>query len=241
MKIRCPKHDDQTPSLQVYNNGAFCFAGCGLIPLSDLGLKPGEVTQEEKYVEDLDQVFLKINNLPLGDFRGFKLPHDPQGYYIVWPNHTYYKRRNFSGKPKYKGPAGLSPPIFWVRQGTADTLLVVEGEFDALSAALALPELDVMSPGSTSNFNRKLLTELKPYANIILIADSDPAGIEAVIGLGALIHAELPGATFKRVLKASGGADLNELHTSIGIDAVRQEVIKLCEGLHGEDSRSGAW
>ncbi len=223
--------------MRVYSNGAFCFAGCGLIPLSDLGLTPWDVDQEERFVEDLDQSFLRINNLPLKDFRGFKLPYDQQGYYVVWPNQNYYKRRNFSGKPKYKGPVGLSPPPFWVRQGTSSTLLVVEGEFDALSAALALPELDVMSPGSTSNFNRKLLTEIKPYANIILIADSDPAGIEAVISLGALIHAELPGATFKRVLKASGGADLNELHTSIGIKAVREEVIRLCEGLHREDSQ----
>lgn len=31
--VRCPYHDDSTPSLALYGDHAYCFGGCGLVPL----------------------------------------------------------------------------------------------------------------------------------------------------------------------------------------------------------------
>ncbi|MCX2726027.1 toprim domain-containing protein [Thermomicrobium sp. 4228-Ro] len=31
--VRCPYHEDSTPSLALYRDHAFCFGGCGLVPL----------------------------------------------------------------------------------------------------------------------------------------------------------------------------------------------------------------
>jgi hypothetical protein len=31
--VQCPFHDDSTPSLALYHDHAFCFGGCGLVPL----------------------------------------------------------------------------------------------------------------------------------------------------------------------------------------------------------------
>ena len=225
--LRCPRHDDRVPSMKVYSNGAFCFSGCGFIPLQDLGLKPGDFTQEEVYVEDVEETLSKVDNLPKKPYRGFSLPCDAYGAWLVWPDRSYYKYRRFTGLPKYRGPAGVTQPPLWVRQGTSETLLVVEGELDALSAALAMEELDVMSPGSSTNFNRKLLPSLNRYGNIIIIADDDGAGLDAVINLGALIHGEMPGVPYKRILKASGGKDFNEILVQSGREALRQEILRL--------------
>ena len=34
--VRCPFHDDSTPSLALYHDHAFCFGGCGLFSLEEL-------------------------------------------------------------------------------------------------------------------------------------------------------------------------------------------------------------
>lgn len=228
MNIRCPKHEDSTPSLTIYANGGWCHGGCGLIALDKLGIKPEDVKQEERYVEDIEQSIQRIKTLPTRGYRGFCLYADSGGVYVLWPNMVYYKYRRFSGNPKYIGPAGHSPPPFWVRQETSDTLLIVEGEFEAMSVALAMPEFDVMSPGSASNFGSKsLLTHLKPYAKLILMVDNDKAGIEAAINLGALVYNGLPGVPLKKIFKSNGDTDLNDLLVQFGKERLREEIIRM--------------
>lgn len=225
--LHCPRHNDRTPSVTVYSNGAWCHAGCKFIPLSELGLKPEDVQTEERYVENVEATLAMVDLLPREPYRGFVLPTDGISSYIVWEDRSYYKRRMYSGTPKYTGPCGVQQPAFWARRGTSSTLLVCEGEFDSLSAALALEEVDILSPGSSSNFNKKLLPSLKPYSNIYIIADDDPAGIEAVIGLGALIMNELHGVPFKRILKSSGEKDFNDILIEQGREALRAHILGL--------------
>lgn len=184
--ILCPYHKEDTPSLALYPDGFRCF-GCGKFgQLSELGLK--DLPQlEEVDPEDVAEKMVYISALPFFIIRGLSLPRDGDGFYIVWPDHSYYKRRNWEGKPKYTGPAGHKQPLLWVANPPhAKTCLIVEGELNALSFGQVCEGAAIVSPGSASNFKSQvkyLLPAMINYDRVIIVADQDSAGAIACIEL----------------------------------------------------------
>lgn len=192
----CPKHKEATPSCVVYGDGYFCF-GCGARgPVTEIGLEPGE-RLEYTYVEDIAASIAYIEGLPRKLIRGFMLPYNDKGYFLVYPDRSYYKLRLCGGadlKSKYRGPAGHKKPKFVAHTtGKYDQITLVEGEFNALSLAALEPEGDVVSPGAAGDFFSKSraqdLQEYAKYAKIDLVVDDDGAGLQAAIECSAALKA----------------------------------------------------
>lgn len=225
MRINCPRHDDKVASCYVYQNGAFCFGGCGFIPASEVKGSQSPVSpNKERYVEDLTKKLAYIGTLPVELFRGFPLPTDSFGHYIVWPDLSYYKLRvkDKDAKSKYRGPAGHKATLFWARQGTSDTLCIVEGEFEALSVAAAFPEWDVCSPGGVSQFTQKSnLTHWIKYHTIIIATDDDKPGREAAIKAQGMLLNKVP--ELYPILK-SVEKDFNDIYCEYGHKVLRETV-----------------
>lgn len=232
--IKCRWHEEDTPSLYIYPNAYHCF-GCGKHgPLSDLGLLQEDVP-EEKPKENLEYSIKYIKSLPIKLIRGLVLPYDDKGYYIVWDNGEYYKRRNWEGKPKYKNPSGHKQPPFWARREGHNVLIVVEGELNAMTVAHCLQGVDVVSPGASSQFNsKKLISYLTKYYRssiIVIIGDRDAAGAEAVINLSSSLPPELP--RLKCYLMQT---DANDLLERFGCEEVRRQLLDIL----GKDVEAGS-
>lgn len=191
-KILCPFHKEETPSCNIYSNGFFCF-GCGargpLTGLVGVKLPPAEELEPEP-PEDLELSLAGISARTVPTkVRGLTLPADARGYYLIWPDKDYYKLRVWEpGKgPKYLGARGHRRPLYWARRQAHSTLLLVEGEINALSLLEALKDesYDIVSPGGCGDFTPKKIREHLPtylgYDTIIVVADGDKAGAEAII------------------------------------------------------------
>lgn len=222
----CPRHKENTGSAVVYGDRFFCF-GCGQSgPVTELGLEPGEKIQET-YVEDLQASIERIRRLPLRPVRGFSLHSHDAGYYLLWPDLSYYKYRSYSGADshgKYKGPAGHRKPWFKASEGSGETLALVEGEFNAMSLALACPELAVISPGGAGDFyskgSEKYLQNLTCYEKVFVIADDDKAGAQAAIqATSKLKHYGVKNAQIRLVKE-----DFNDVHTKEGQEALKAKA-----------------
>ncbi len=225
MKVLCPKHDDTVPSCELYENGAYCFAGCGMIPWEELGVQGRTTCITPRVIDSIADKLCYISTLKKDYFRGFYLPFDEKGYYLVWPDKSYYKLRVFDpkAKNKYLGPRGHTPPLFWVRRSVKAALMICEGEFDAMSAALSLPELDVVSPGSAGNLSKDAyLTEFLRYRTIIIVTDSDPAGMRGGRGLTGKLLGK--GASLVRLFK-SKDHDYNSTLVTSGKDSLRKQIL----------------
>lgn len=225
-RIRCVFHEESTASLVIYPDGYRCY-GCGAHgPLSDLGRK-ASAQQKERYVENVQEKLRYIDGLPKRTVRGFDLPADDTGYYLVWPDRSYFKLRlwNPSGKePKYRNPSGHNQPPFWCRRGSSRTLSLVEGEINALSVAEAMPEWDVCSPGSASDFKKDksrsfLLTYCTPYCTVVIMADKDGAGTEAAIHTKGLLLGKVPHIPIVLM-----DTDANQVLCEQGKEALRAKI-----------------
>jgi len=233
-KIHCPFHAENTQSCVVYETHYHCY-GCGAHgPLSALGGKVADMAPKEKYVENLKEKLDYIASLPTKTIRGFNLPYDDCGYFLLWPSGDYYKLRvwNPDAKDKYRGPAGHAKPVFWARRDPASssvpkgTLALVEGEFNALSTAEAFPEWDVMSPGSASDFKtdkfkKYVLTIVRYYRTVIIQTDRDGAGTEAAIHTKGLLLNKVPNLPIVLMSR-----DANEIYVHDGKEKLREEVLR---------------
>lgn len=226
-KVRCPRHEDTHPSVEVYENGGYCFSGCGSIPLSELGLTNETQRPKERIREDLAARRAYISTLPVGTFRGFSFPYDERGFYLLFPGSEYYKQRLFNpGKRgKYLNPTGHPQPLFKARLLSLPTLFLVEGEFNCLSIAEAFKESDVISPGSAGDFYSKktvsLFTHLPYYDKIIIVVDRDAAGVAAAINAKTLLKNKA-----KQIKILFMEEDANQIHEEKGIAALRAEIEK---------------
>lgn len=225
-KIHCPFHAEKTESCVIYETNYHCY-GCGAHgPLSDLGRAP-TAAPKERYKEDLDARRKEIEALPRSTHRGFVFPYNHRGYFITWPDCSYYKQRLFDpkdGESKYKCPAGQPQPLFWARRGAGRILALVEGELNSMSMAEAFPEWDVCSPGSASDFKTErfrkfLLTIARSYCTVIVQTDRDGAGTEAAIHTKGLLLNKVPNIPI--VLMAR---DASEIYCAHGKDKLREEV-----------------
>lgn len=226
-RVYCPRHKEDTPSCVIYDKNAYCYGGCGVIPLEEVGEFPPSSPPKPKYQEDLITKRNYINGLPKKEIRGFNLHYDLEGYYICWPNDLYYKQRLFESKEtaKYKNPAGHSQPLFIVRRAYSRVLYLVEGEINAMSVSRALPEYDVASPGSASDFLAEKFTRDLPlyctYSTIVILVDRDAPGAAAAIRAKSLLLTKVPKVHIGFMEK-----DANEWLCEDGKEALRQEIKK---------------
>lgn len=232
-RIHCVRHQESTPSLVVYDTHAYCYGGCGRIELSELG-RVAEIAPKEKYIENLSEKMEYIGSLPKKKIRGFDLPFDNLGYYLVFPDRDYYKLRLWDAENgnKYRSPSGHTKPVFWARRHSASssvpsrTLVLVEGEFNSLSMAEAFPEWDVMSPGSasdfkTTKFTKYLLTLVRYYCTVIVQTDRDGPGTEAAIHTKGLLLNKVPNLPIVLMER-----DANEIYCGEGKEKLREEVLR---------------
>jgi hypothetical protein len=185
------------------------------------GVKYEEATPKPK--EDLEKKFRYIESLPFTEVRNVALYVDDKGYYITWPNRAYYKHRLFNPGSfgKYLSPSGHAPPLFWARQDGNPTLVMVEGEINALSIAKACRGVDVCSPGSSSLFKQD---KLKPYLHLFekyrtldIVVDDDEAGIKALIEAKGFFKNKIPFINGIRMMP-----DANEVLIGQGTGALRR-------------------
>lgn len=157
--------------------------------------------------------------------RGFDLPFDEKGYYLVWPKHDYYKLRRFEGDPRYVGPSGHKPPPFWAQRSGSSRLFLVEGEYNALSVAQAYSAADILSFGAAGELNpRNLATHLSmltQYDTIVVIVDRDAAGALAAIHAKSVLSHKVPEVS---ILFTDLNNDCNDILVKHGKEALREEI-----------------
>jgi DNA primase len=232
-KILCVFHEESTPSLVLYKDGFKCY-GCGVFgkleELEGVEIPPKEELESEP-PEDLQYSLTRILSLSDAEVRGLTFPADNSGYYIVWPDHSYYKKRFWEpGKgPKYIGARGHTRGLFWARKEGNDTLAIVEGEINALSVAKAMPGIDVVSPGGVGDFTerkaKQQLTSYYRYSTIVVIADADKPGAEAIINTMSVLWANK--------IKAVGlpmQPDANEVLINDGPGKLKEQIEKAIKG-----------
>lgn len=222
MKILCKFHKDTRPSMHIYPRAYYCFVCQASGPLSDLGMSPQDLPEEIES-EDLKPGLDYIKSLPTKFIRGFDLPYDKDGYYLVWTDGEYYKKRRFEGEPRYLCPKGHKEPLYWVNRNLSDLLYIIEGQFNAMSLA-TVTYGDVVSPGGVGNLtNKKDLTTYSKYTKLVIVVDDDPAGRAAGISL----KAALTKVPYVSLVFTDPENDLNDIHVKYGKEQLRKEFQKL--------------
>lgn len=225
-RIRCPHHEEKTASCHLYLDHYYCF-GCGATgPLTNLdkSILPDVIEAVEP--EDLAKSLARIDKLPTKVIRGLEFPYDSQGYYLVWPDRDYYKLRMFdsNAEAKYIGARGHKRPLLWAQKNQSTNLLLVEGEINALSLAKALDGIDIASPGGAGDFSsrriRKLLTSIGNYSTVVVIADRDRAGTEAIINAVSELR-----SSGREALGILMEEDANALLERVGALGLKQHVL----------------
>lgn len=191
MKVRCPFHEDANPSMEVYADGhGYCFVCCKRAEAV------GAVRTEAygpKEVENITESIAAIRALQTKELRGLKFHTGPLGFYIIWPDETYYKYRLFANNgPRYLSPKGHKQPLLVLpKPEFYRGLLIVEGELNALSLEGPASEFgcQVVSPGSAGNFQThyEALGELIVEAPRVFVwTDRDSPGIQALWSIAGL-------------------------------------------------------
>lgn len=229
-QINCVFHKgDRTASLTLYTDGRYyCFGCTASGKCSELGLDiQGEITNARpRPKEDLANSIEYISGLPTKLLRGLDLPYDDTGYYIVWPDRSYYVKRLFdpstSGR-KYHSPSGHSKPLFKIA-GTSTTLIIVEGQINALSIHSAIPDIECCSPGGAGDFVKGDYERHRGYyrsfGKILILADADTPGLKAAYALSrALIADGVADVTFKLMKE-----DANDILTRYGKERLKQDI-----------------
>lgn len=234
-RIRCLWHQEQTASLVQYPQFWKCFGACGKTYTNkEVEERTGEHFEYEDLDEEKEDIPITmeyIKSLPLIDIRGLRFPADDRGYYVVWPGGTFYKYRPYEpGKgSRYIGPRGHVPPLFWATHRNYSTLVIVEGEINALSISKALPTYDVCSPGSASMFNAsnlsKILTTCQKYNNVVVVLDKDTAGTKALIEAKAFFLYKVPFIDFIQLEE-----DSNEILVKYGPEELQKRLQRTYSG-----------
>lgn len=230
MRLICPFHSEKTPSLIIYGQHYKCY-GCGRSGnTSELPGGSGPLFVEPPKVrEDLSRSLQVIKSYPKADHRGFSLHATNKAFYLIWPGDIFYKRRLLEGEPKYRCPSGHQVPLF-VARAEGDAVVIVEGEFNALSIAKACPGIAVLSPGGANHFESDYttlshLTRILSFSKVLIVADKDPAGAKAIAGLYK--HLKLRGRECMTLLM---DRDANEVMLTDGEEKLREIIRVALEG-----------
>lgn len=233
--IRCPYHEEVTPSFALYSDGhGFCY-GCHAYVK---GLKfKHEITEIEE--ENVSESIRRILKLPRTSVRGLTLHSDAVSYYIVWPDGSFYKRRFLRADgSRYYSPRGVTQPLWRDCESVTGPLIISEGELNAQSIKYACPELNVCSPGGVSqiytaqgNAWKKHLRTFTRYFPVYVLVDDDNPGRLAGIGLVGTLRG-MGVEAYLRVM-AMDANDILQLH---GIDGLRKEIenLVLPEGMRSQ-------
>lgn len=216
MRIHCPYHDDKTPSMYCYEEFAHCFVCNAHVPVERV-LDGEDISKVKQEAEDVVSRLRIIQELGIDRIRSLSLPRDNEGYYIVWPSGDFYKYRYFGEGQRYKGPKGHKAPVFNLGPDS-NTLVVVEGEINALSLAEAFKtrRYAISSPGSCNEMMRHLPFYLT-FKSISIIVDKDIPGVAN----GAALKAELIKRK-KRVRLIACEKDINQILQDEGKEGVRR-------------------
>lgn len=231
-RIKCLWHQEDTPSLVIYLEKGYakCF-GCGVFKhLRELPVGYLEDVDICDFIptpkEDLSIKLNYISSLPKESIRGLTLHSDKNAYYLVWPNNDYYLARSKDAgrAPKYKGPSGYERPIFYSLFNRSTTLILTEGEINALSIGEAFiakkdPSLNVASFGSATQFKKTYRHELNKYSTIIVIFDNDPAG-----RLGGCRFLEMFNNLKAKIKVLFWEKDANDILISEGVECLYNKV-----------------
>lgn len=224
MKITCPFHDDGTASLHVYEDHFNCF-GCGARgSIEQLEAKiPSFKTRlpvQHRAPENLEESIARVTALPLSQVRGLSLQTDQRGYYIVYPNAKYYVRRSWTDdEPRFYAPVGVRKPLYALRQG-GSTLVLIEGQINALSALESVPDHAVISPGASTDFNKPgTVEECLRYSTIYIVVDNDAAGVVAAVQLRDTLLFK-----GKRVIVIALDDDFNSILVNLGKEALNNKI-----------------
>lgn len=242
-KVLCPFHNDTTtPNCAIYDDYHYNCYACGangLIKNCKLGIYKyfiecldGAAVRPaldlENAYEEARRKYNAISLLPTKEIRGIKaLPYDQKYFYILYPDCCYYVGRLLPGvnsSYKYLCPSGIPRPSFTLRGQTKDTLIIVEGELNALSIHQVLPEITVTSPGSGPNL-RRVLPFYQDYDNILVIADDDPAGRRGSLELVSQI-----GFDKVKVKLMPKSMDANDILVNYGQDRLKEEIQRTLYG-----------
>lgn len=220
-KVHCPAHEDDTPSMHLYEDRGWCYVCNYSCPVEDIA--PG-YRHVKKEPEDVKSKIEYIRNLPIKPVRGVRLHHDNLGYFILWPKLEYYKYRRFNedGGPRYIGPRGVRAPFLLFDANSAKALILVEGELNAISLRVAYPnhKVAIASPGSCAEFSR----HYKEYLNfqyICIIVDYDNPGVGHGLALKQRLLKDK-----KNVELIAMSPDYNDILQSSGVDGVQKEAEK---------------
>lgn len=227
-KINCPDpaHTDNTPSCGVYSDGsAYCF-GCFKY-FKNVGL-PGTIKKEVPK-ESIEETYKYIDTLPKVTYRGLEFPHDNNGYYITWPDRSYYKLRSWTATDsasRYKSPSGHSSKWLYLEGKEVGQLFIVEGEINAISLHKAYNKSSILSPGSAAGLGdqkiQRNLDFFRVYNSIIVFSDNDKAGV-----IGALKCKEILKEVNLNIRITLLDKDFNELLVEGGIHAIQEKLKSL--------------
>lgn len=220
-KIHCPVHNDTTPSMEVYEDRGFCFVCSASIPIEEL-----DVEYVKKPPTDISKTIEYIKSLPIKSIRGLDLPYDESGYYIKWPDDSFYKKRFWQGKVRYSGPRGQKPTLFkYAPQANTTTLCLIEGELNAKTFHDCIDKSEysgaIASFGAASNAE-SYINEYLQYNTIYAIFDKDGPGLAH----GLKLHYTLL-AKKKRIEIILMETDYNDLLVLNGVDSVREEAKRI--------------
>lgn len=223
MKILCTLHQDNNPSMHVYPEWSYCFVCGGRIKTETLGLKVPVV--ERPF--DIDAMLAYIKTLTIKTVRGLQLPDNSTGYYIVWPNAKFYKKRMYSGHSRYIGPPKMRPPLFKLPriESRSRILTIVEGELNALSLKEAFPSATIYSPGSATELMRHY-NEYLPFKYIYVIVDKDAPGV--AYGLQLRNRLQKDGKHAKLIAVEE---DFNDVLVERGVEGLKETFKKEALGL----------
>jgi hypothetical protein len=225
-KIRClnPNHDDRNASLHIYPDRSYCFS-CGFSCRTDEVLDEEEIKKiKKKEPQNIETTISYIKTLPIKRIRGLDLPFDEYGYYVKWPDDSYYLLRRFDDRPRYVGPRGRKPPLFRCRPEPTgkEVIIVVEGSINALSLDLTINDNDIhiVSPGSAGNLASYIDYYIR-FNIVYIVVDYDKPGIDN----GAELRKQLL-TRKKRCRLIAVHEDFNELLQRGGPELVKQEFMK---------------
>lgn len=149
--------------------------------------------------------------------RALSFHADSEGYYILWPDKSYYKYRTFNGSTRYLGPSGHKPPIF-IYPGRKEHLILVEGEINCMSLKQAYytNEISIGSFGGINNCYNYIDT-YSLYSTIHVIVDRDSPGVVNGLNLKEILINK-----GKRVQLVALPKDFNDVLVESGVSGIQQ-------------------
>lgn len=201
--------------MELYETGGFCFSCNYFAPLNEL-YSAGYTSSVKKNPTDIPKELEYIKSLPLQRIRGLFWHADDRGFYVLWPDGSYFKKRMFNNTPRYIAPRKVTPPLYLHKVCPHD-LVIVEGEINARSLyASGATHASIASTGGVSQLT-KFLTEYMKYNILAIVVDKDAPGVAS----GVKLKNELIKRGQRPVLVATE-QDVNEIFEEKGPEGVRE-------------------